>query len=114
MYQARDGVKKATGYEKRVVYDTDALDLDAEVRRVRDDMDAFGDVVLCDRVEGEKVGAFVVDVELDISTTLPDDTAVLIHPDATAPLPPGVSDPSRPWLVRFPEGVVVVETGGDE
>jgi hypothetical protein len=68
MYQARDGVKKATGYEKRVVYDTDALDLDAEVRRVRDDMDAFGDVVLCDRVEGEKVGAFVVDGE-----ELPDD-----------------------------------------
>jgi hypothetical protein len=59
-------------------------------------------------------GAFVVDIEVDISTTLPDDTALFIHPDAAAPLPPGVSDPARPWLVRVPEGVVVVETGGEK
>ena len=88
-------------------------------RHQRDLRASFDEVVrLVDRSPTDRSvvpnGAFVVDIELDISTTLPDDTAVLIHPDATAPLPPGVSDPSRPWLVRSPEGVVVVETGGDE
>ena len=61
MHQARDGVKKPATDEHRVVIDTDACDLEAELTRVQDDMDAFGDVKLCRHVDGEKIGAFVVD-----------------------------------------------------
>ena len=61
MHQARDGVKKPATDEHRVVIDTDACDLEAELTRVQDDMDAFGDVKLYRHVDGEKIGAFVVD-----------------------------------------------------
>jgi len=61
MWEPRDGVRKVAGHEKRVIYDTDACDLEDELRRLRQAMDTLGDVQLYGHVEGEKVGSFVVD-----------------------------------------------------
>jgi len=70
-----------------------------------------------------QIGVHGVDVHADAS--LPEDTAIILHPDAAAPRPPteatlAPTEPSeqfriqsrRPWLVRDPKGVVVVEVDG--
>lgn len=71
----------------------------------------------------KQVGVYGVDVWSDES--MPEDTGVVLHPDAVAPRPPRLAygppagrleaalDP-RAWLVRDPAGVVVVERESDE
>jgi len=73
----------------------------------------------------KQIGVDGVDVWADHS--MPDATAVVIHPDATVPQPPveasglarmnpedifSISE-NRPWLVKDPKGVVVVEVADD-
>lgn len=74
----------------------------------------------------EPIGVYGVDIRADAS--LPEGTAIILHPDAVAPTPPsvgaGLATPDltaphsvttrRPWLVRHPKGVVVVEVEADE
>lgn len=56
-------------------------------------------------VEGHD-GVFVYDVEVHEDTSIPDGRAIVIHPKAVV-APPRPST-TRPWLVRYPRGVVVL------
>jgi hypothetical protein len=63
-------------------------------------------------------------VTFHVDATLPDETVLILHPDAIAPTVPresaqplarvGPTDSFRvrPWVVRDPRGVVVIEPGG--
>ena len=62
---------------------------------------------------------FVYGVNIDADPTLPDNTALLIHPDAVAPTPPytgtvsqfeasdSISIP-KPWLLKEPSAIIVI------
>lgn len=75
--------------------------------------DAVDDHVRCDDGTDEvnaptSIGVYGVDVYPDAS--VPEGHAIIIHPHAAAPTPPGHS---RPWVVRYPKGICVVEVRDD-
>jgi len=52
----------------------------------------------------------VAEADVYADATLPDGTGLLVHPNAIIPTPPRNID--RPWDVRDPEGVIVVQVVG--
>lgn len=75
--------------------------------------DAVADHVRCDDGTDDvdaatSIGVYGVGVYPDAS--VPDAHAIIIHPHAAAPTPPGHS---RPWVVRHPKGICVVEVRDD-
>jgi hypothetical protein len=78
-----------------------------------------------DRLDGPNDSVEVDGIEYYTDSSLPKWTILVVHPDAIAPMPPGGGagltpgeiaemQAYRPWLVRNPDGVVVVEVDGDE
>jgi hypothetical protein len=88
-------------------------------REVQKTVRLGGDGLLSD--SGDVFGVYAVDIRADPS--LPKGTAIILHPDATVPSTPSegaglartgigtlhTATQQRPWLVKDPKGIVVVE-----